>query len=243
MVGLLNACSFNLSRQVSMQKLFEVGLCFERSDGQLNQINRVAGLICGAEGEHDWSKPKKIFDYYDLKGNVEKLFGETLEQITFKECQHPAFHPGKSALIEKDGKNIGYLGELHPSLVKGFSLSQTPLIFEIDIDAILDKNLPSYQPLSKFPSISRDLSFVLSESINFAEISKAIYDVKCEVPLQALELFDIYQGDNIETGKKSIAIGLTLQHPSRTLVDLEVNDYMSAILVKLQDEFSIILRE
>ncbi len=243
MVGLLNAFSSNLARQVSSQKLFEIGLCFEKVNGSLLQINRVAGLLSGSEGENDWSMTKRNFDFYDLKGDIERLLVASLPNITFEACEHSSFHPGKSAVIKKEGTIIGYMGELHPSLVKSFSLSKTPFLFEIDVEPLLEKPLPSYQKLSKYPFISRDMSFVLDETVSFYDVAQCVRGVSHEVPLKSLSLFDVYQGDNIEKGKKSMAIGLQLQHLSRTLVDGEVNDYMSAILKSLENEFDITLRE
>lgn len=245
LLGLINAFSLNLSRQVLDQKLFEIGLCFERVniDSDLQQINRVAGLMSGSQGSHDWSQPKKVFDFYDLKGDVERLLGASMTQVTFEKCQHFAFHPGKSAAIYKSNCLIGYLGELHPRIIKSMSLSQTPLLFEIEVEPLLEKALPSYKSLSKYPSITRDLSLIVDENVSFYNISKAIESIIHEVPLQSIELFDVYNGENISEGKKSLAIGLNLQHPSRTLVDCEVNNYMSAILLKLEKEFGITLRE
>lgn len=243
MVGLLNAYASNLSRQVLTQKLFEIGLCFEKVDGELKQVNRVAGLLAGFDGEHDWAKTKRGFDFYDLKGDIERLLHASMDAVEFEPCVQKAFHPGKSAAIKKDGRVIGFMGELHPSVVKALSLSKTPFLFELDIEPLLEKPLPSYQKLSKFPSISRDLSLVMDESRTFYEIAKCVRAVKHEVPLVGLSLFDVYQGYNIEKGKKSMAIGLQLQHLSRTLIDDEVNDYMDAILNSLEQELSITLRD
>lgn len=245
MLGLLNSFRLNLSRQVLDQKLFEIGLCFERDkdSGELTQINRIAGLLSGSEGAHDWSKTKRVFDFYDLKGDVERILGASLANISFAASTHPSFHPGKSAGIYKKGVLIGQLGELHPRIIKQMSLTQTPYLFELEVDSLLEKDIPVYTKLSKYPSITRDLSLVVDEKISFYDISNVIYSVKHAVPLQQIELFDVYHGDNLEKGKKSIAIGLNLQHSSRTLVDDEVNDYMSAILLKLEEDLSIIMRE
>jgi phenylalanyl-tRNA synthetase beta chain len=242
-VGLLNAYHFNLSRQQINQRLFEVGLCFDKKSGELEQKNYVAGLIAGHEGEHDWSLEKRAYDFYDLKGDLEALFGASMANIRFEPSEHIALHPGKSAAITKNGITIGYLGELHPRLMKALSLTQVPLLFEIEVDALLSKTLPKYQALSKYPSISRDLSLIMEEHVSFFDVSASIQSIQHDVPLKKLDLFDVYQGKNIGEGKKSMAIGLTLQHSDRTLVDSEVNDYMSAILLKLEEKFNITLRE
>lgn len=243
MVGLLTAYASNLSRQVQTQKMFEIGLCFEKHNGELKQINRVAGLLAGFDGEHDWSKTKRAYDFFDMKGDVEQLLNASIGQVSFEPCMQRAFHPGKSAMIKKDGLVIGYIGELHPSVAKGLSLSKTPFLFELDLAPMLEKPLPAYQKLSKYPSISRDLSLVMDENRTFYEVAQCIQAVKHEVPLVGLSLFDVYHGDNIERGKKSMAIGFQLQHLSRTLVDEEVNDYMAAILHSLEQELSITLRD
>ena len=135
------------------------------------------------------------------------------------------------------------MGELHPSIVKALSLSKTPLLFEIDLAPLLEKPLPRYQKLSKYPSISRDLSLVMDEERTFYEVAKCIKSVQHEVPLIGLSLFDVYQGETIEKGEKSMAVGFQLQHLSRTLIDEEVNDYMGAILQSLEQELSITLRD
>lgn len=242
-VGLLNALSFNLSRQITSQKLFEIGLCFNIENGQLQQQNRIAGVISGFEGEHDWAIDKRRFDFYDLKGDIEQLFGAKLSQITFTKGTHPALHPGKTASVVLAEQTIGYLGELHPNIASQLSISCTPLLFELNVSGLLETDIPKYSSVSKYPSISRDLALLVDESMAFGEISDAIYSIKHDCPLQSLEVFDVYQGDNIAKGKKSLAIGLTLQHPSRTLVDSEVNDYMSAILQVLQENLNITLRD
>lgn len=243
LVGLLDALIRNVSRQVHDLKLFEMGMCFEQVSGQLQQIEKVAGVMFGAQGRDDWSQPKRLYDYYDIKGDVEQLLGNTLSETSFVPCGHPAFHPGKAASIIKHHVVVGHVGELHPQLVKLFDLTRAPLLFECNLAAFQERKLPSYKAISKYPLIKRDLSFIVDVSITFDSISKAIWQSDSHHWLRAVELFDVYQGESIPRGSKSLAVGLTLQHPERTLVDTEVNEFMSAILSTLGANFNITLRE
>jgi phenylalanyl-tRNA synthetase beta chain len=244
-VGLLDAAKYNQARQQAHFKLFETGLCFENINSELSQKNTIAGLMVGKIGEEDWSKTTRMSDFYDIKGDVEALLGNRVEEYVFRAplIPHKALHPGMSAAVFLEDVCVGHVGVLHPSLAKKWDLSGTVLLFELNVDDISKEALPAYTRLSKFPSIKRDIAVVVDEKISLGEILSFVEQEIKESLIKSIRVFDVYQGDNIEIGKKSIALGLILQHPSRTLVDSEVNDVIGAIIQILGKQFDITLRD
>jgi phenylalanyl-tRNA synthetase beta chain len=241
--GLMSSALFNLHRQESSMKLFEMGLVFQKDGNELKQLPMLGGLLVG-EHAASWHGGES-FDFYDLKGDVESIIGkELLSRFEFRSCSHPALHPGQSAKLYCLGKPVGYLGALHPKLLKEHGISHKCFLFEIEQSALCDGVLPKFQKISKYPLIRRDLSFIVDKSIKFVELSRAIEEIEQAEPFfQSCEIFDLYTGDGIPDGQKSIAISVVLQHPHRTLVDDEVNLFIDAILKKLEHDFNIILRE
>lgn len=244
-VGLLNGAQYNQARQQSHFKLFEIGLCFEQIQGRVTQTNRIAGLATGKIAETSWAEPTRHIDFYDMKGDIECLLGNRLGEVHFETPSHPpkALHPGMSAVMTLNGKTIGYIGMLHPAIQKAWDLSGQTMLFELDLESVSDQRLPLYKKISKFPEINRDIALLVDEKIEVGQLIAEIWQNNADSLLQSVCVFDVYQGDNIEKGKKSIALGLKLQHPSRTLVDAEVNDFMDAIIKKLGQRFDTSLRE
>lgn len=242
--GLIASMLHNQHRQVQNLRLFEWGLRFHQGQDDIIQTKTLSGLICGQNHAGQWSAPTRKLDFYDLKGDVEALLQTPLQSecYRFVPKAHPALHPGQSAEIMLDGQAVGHLGTLHPGVVESLDAIGPVFLFEIDFEALSKARLPHYKAFSKFPAIRRDLSFIVDESIASQDIVTAIRDQGGEI-LQDVQIFDVYRGEGIEPGKKSMAIGLILQDTSRTLVDAEVISFMDAILNKLKGQFAINLRE
>ncbi|WP_370292681.1 phenylalanine--tRNA ligase subunit beta [Thalassolituus sp.] len=241
--GLVTAADYNLKRQQPRVRLFETGLRFLPSDDGLQQIPTLAMLICGNRLPQSWTENESAADFFDLKGDVEALFarGGQASAYRFEVAQHPALHPGQSARILKNGQPIGWIGALHPSTQKALGIKQTLLVAEMDLDAVRDIAVPTFGELSKFPEMRRDLALVVDQSVQVDQVFDAIRSAAGEY-LKKLNLFDVYVGKGIDPDRKSLALGLTWQHPSRTLTDEEVNDSVNAVLAQLSESTGATLR-
>ena len=241
--GLVTAADYNLKRQQPRVRLFETGLRFVPSDDGLQQIPTLAMLICGNRLPQSWTENESAADFFDLKGDVEALFarGGQASAYRFEVAQHPALHPGQSARILKNGQPIGWIGALHPSTQKALGIKQTLLVAEMDLDAARDIAVPTFGELSKFPEMRRDLALVVDQSVQVDQVFDAIRSAAGEY-LKKLNLFDVYVGKGIDPDRKSLALGLTWQHPSRTLTDEEVNDSVNAVLAQLSESTGATLR-
>ncbi len=241
--GLIKALQHNQNRQQSRVRLFESGLRFVPGAEGLVQDRVIGGVICGSRQPEGWSAKKELVDFFDIKADVEALLamGGALDQFSFSAGQHVALHPGQTARIERDGVLVGYVGALHPTLLSQLGLVGPVFMFELALDVIETGLLPAFAPLSKFPETRRDLAVVLDDSVPVAEVRKAVRAHAGEW-LKDVTLFDVYQGEGIENGKKSLALGLTWQHPSRTLNDEEVNAVFEAVAASLQTSFAATLR-
>ena len=244
--GMLKAVASNLNRQQSRLRFFETGLSFIAKPEGLEQRKKLAGVITGNLYAEQWANSNRVVDFYDIKGDVEVLLAQASQQsFRFEAVQHAALHPGQSACIIGEQGIMGYLGALHPKVQKQLGLNQTVFVFEIDLGMMQNKKIPAYQQVSKYPSIRRDLALLLDENITTNALSDAIDKVvQQESMTQLLEytLFDVYTGDGLEKGKKSIALGLILQDSSRTLEDAEINTYVDLIIKSLFNETGAILR-
>ncbi|WP_417224529.1 phenylalanine--tRNA ligase subunit beta [Amphritea sp.] len=241
--GLAKALQYNQNRQQARVRLFETGQRFLPEGDQLIQENVVAGLICGPRQSEGWSADNTPVDFYDLKGDVESLLalGGCADQFSFVAERHVALHPGQSAAIQRNGKTVGFMGALHPELVKSLGLTGPVFLFEIVQEVLLEGALPRFNSLSKFPESRRDLALLVNDTVAFEQIRAVALQHGGEY-LQAVTLFDVYQGKGVEPGQKSIALGLTWQHPSRTLNDEEINEVIDFVVSALKNEFGATLR-
>ena len=164
------------------------------------------------------------------------------EVVDFKSEKHPALHPGQSARIYCKDKPIGWLGVLHPSLEQKFDLDGPVVLFEMDIEALLQASPRRYKPISKYPAIRRDLAFVVDEEVNSDQIMEKIREIAPETIHEAV-IFDIYRGQGVETKRKSVALGLILQDYSRTLTDEDVEKVISGVVEDLKTSLGATLRE
>ena len=242
--GLIKAVQYNQNRQQSRIRLFETGQRFVPQGDTLVQENAIAGVITGTRDAEGWMATKDKVDFFDIKGDVETLLalGGTPESFRFVAAEHPALHPGQSARIEREGETLGYIGALHPLLLKKLDLNGPVYLFELKQDLVNAGRLPRYSALSKFPEMRRDLSLLVDEHVSYDAIRDVVTQSAGDA-LKKVTLFDLYQGQGIEAGRKSLALGLTWQHPSRTLTDEEINNSVSAVVAALTTHCGASLRD
>lgn len=203
----------------------------------------LAGVITGNRLPESWSHGRESVDFYDLKGDVEALLGAAGNAGAFRfvPAEHPALHPGQCARIEREGRTVGYLGAIHPQLAGELGIEQPLFLFELLLAELDEGRLPSFRELSRFPEVRRDLALVVDRDTPAEDILGCIRE-KAGDYLTDLKLFDVYQGKGIDPARKSLAVGLTWQHPSRTLNDDEVSAAIQTILTSLGDRFNATLR-
>ncbi|MET3998572.1 phenylalanine--tRNA ligase subunit beta [Marinobacterium sp. MBR-109] len=242
--GLAKALQYNQHRQQSRVRLFETGQRFVPKAEGLLQENVIAGLIAGNRDAEGWTAGKDKLDFFDAKGDLESLLalGGCAAEFSFVADRHVALHPGQAARIERKGETVGFIGALHPSLLKKLDLNGPVYLFEVTLDAVTGGRLPRFASLSKFPESRRDLALVVDQATAFADIRNTAAETAGEF-IKQVTLFDVYQGQGIEPGRKSLALGLTWQHPSRTLNEEEINSAVSAVVSALRDRCGATLRE
>ncbi|MES2217252.1 MAG: phenylalanine--tRNA ligase subunit beta [Pseudomonadota bacterium] len=241
--GLVNTLLYNQNRQQERVRIFESGRQFVFENNQLQQQMMLSGLICGTAFPKQWGNSNRLADFFDLKGDLENIFKLTFDQdeFIFKTGTHAALHPGQTAEIIRDGQKIGILGMLHPSISQALKVEGSVFLFSLMLDSVVNARIPNYQSLSKFPEIHRDIAILLDQSVPALEIQDTIREQSGEL-LKNIDIFDVYQGKGIPAGQKSIALSLTLQHSSRTLIDEEVAKLMERIIVALKERFNAELR-
>ncbi|RUO36602.1 phenylalanine--tRNA ligase subunit beta [Aliidiomarina sanyensis] len=245
--GLLAAAGYNQKRQQQNVRLFESGLRFvpdAQAENGIRQEPMLAGVMVGTlQGEH-WADGVRPADFFDLKGHVERLLcaagGAT--DVRFVAEAHSALHPGQSAAVYRGDVRIGYLGALHPQFEKTFGIKGRAFVFELALNEFTTKKIPNAIPVSRYPSIRRDIAVLVEQHVTAGNILDSIRKVGAN-QLVDLNLFDVYTGDNVPAGKKSLAIALTLQAQDRTLEDSEVNALMSQVVEVLENDFNAVLRD
>ncbi|MFO7592652.1 MAG: phenylalanine--tRNA ligase subunit beta [Pseudomonadota bacterium] len=242
--GLVPLLQHNLNRQQSRVRLFEYGLRFVRQDDEIRQENMISGLACGSLMPEQWAQESRKVDFYDVKADIEALLALTRrpEDFRFVAETHPALHPGQSARIYMKDEPVGWLGTLHPSLHRELDLRENSYLFEIKADALCDKSVAKFSEISKFPAIRRDLAVVVEEGVSADTVLECIHRSAPD-SLTNLKLFDLYAGEHIDSGRKSLALGLTLQSQSRTLTDEEVDAAIEKVVTTLSQELGATLRE
>jgi phenylalanyl-tRNA synthetase beta chain len=242
--GLLNALIYNQNRQQNRLKLFEMGMCFQKQNGTLLQNNWVGGLIYGTASKENWDGKPRLADFFDAKQPIEhlwQLLGHT-EKLTFEPSAHSACHPGQCASIKHGEKIIGTVGRLHPKIQKELGIDSTVYLFEFEQKAVSEAAVAQFERPSKFPEIRRDIAVIVDEKVLAADLMNNVRK-SADSLVREVTIFDVYTGKGIDSGRKSIAIGLILQHPSRTLVDQEVDEIIRTIVAGLEKEFSAKLRD
>jgi phenylalanyl-tRNA synthetase beta chain len=245
--GLLRAALENQRRQADRIRLFEHGTRFEAGGGSTRELDTLAGLACGARLPEQWGVPKDMrgaADFYDVKSDLTALFVATGEpqSFTFEPGSQPALHPGRTARVLRCGEEIGWLGELHPMLVQALDFTYPPILFELQIDAALSVKRSTYQEISRFPQVRRDLAIVVDESVTLSTIAERV-TLAASSLLRDLRIFDVYRGPGLEKGRKSVALGLIFQDISRTLTDDDVERLMASVVGDLRENLNARIRE
>ncbi|MGI9246606.1 MAG: phenylalanine--tRNA ligase subunit beta, partial [Steroidobacteraceae bacterium] len=220
--GLVTALASNQRRQQPRVRLFEVGRKFVMS-GQpatLAEVPVIAGLAAGPALPEQWGAAKQAVDFFDVKADVEALLQATGagDGFRFVPGQHPALHPGQTAQILRGDAHVGWLGRLHPEVERQLELTYSAVVFELEVEGALAARVPQYRDVSRFPMVRRDLALIVDEAVPVQRLLDCVRAAAGAV-LRETSVFDIYRGAGIETGRKSVAIGLNLQDVSRTLTD------------------------
>lgn len=241
--GLVKTLQHNLNRQQERVRLFESGLRFVLSGDELTQEPMLAGLIYGSRQPEGWANSQDNVDFYDIKGDLEGLLALTgaTDKFRFEAAEHPALHPGQCAALYRDDQLAGYLGAVHPQLQQALDIPQSIYVFEVTQWALRDARVPVFQPLSRHPVIRRDLALLLKRDTAVSQVLEGVKNNAGE-HLVDLKVFDLYMGKGIDPQRKSVALGLTFQHPSRTLAEDEINAAVDRIVQHLQAEFEATLR-
>ena len=242
--SLIPCVQHNINRQQSRVRFFELGLRFDYQNAasihDLKQIPTLALIAVGSKTVESWHGKPQIMDFFDFKGEVEEVLAAGRLNFEYVRSEKSWLHPGQSAEILVDGQSIGYLGRLHPSLESALDLGTT-WVAELDQKAVLQTYVSNFTELSRFPSVRRDIALLINDKINVSEIQKLIEKTGGEL-LDSTWLFDVYTGQGVEDGKRSLAFALLWQHPSRTLEDAEIKSGMDNILQILEQTYQATLR-
>jgi phenylalanyl-tRNA synthetase beta chain len=239
--SLIDCLKLNLSRQQERVRIFENGRCYSRdAGGGYAERAVLGGLAYGGVVIEQWGFARRTVDFYDVKSDVEALLGTRTAR--FEAAAHPALHPGRSAKILLNGKSAGWLGELHPGLQQKHDLPFAPMVFELNLDQIVDRLPLIYADFSRQPVVRRDIAVEVDEKITSLAMLDAL---KKHAPGIVLEvaLFDVYRGKGIDSDKKSVAFSVLLQDTHKTLTDAEAEAAIQRLLKVLQEQFQAKLRE
>lgn len=241
--GLIKTMLHNQNRQVTRQQLFEVGQCFWKDKQGIENTPYLGLLAVGDVSPEQWGETARRIDFYDMKGLITSLINLSGQaaSLRFERSEVKALHPGQSADVYLNDIRIGSFGVCHPQLAKAFGLRQAPLLAQLKLDALLNYQWPTYQPLSKFPAVRRDLALVVDTAVPVRDLLQVARQ-NADALLVDSHVFDLYEGEHIENGKKSIALGLTFQDPSRTLVDADIDSVIQNIINALRDDLKATLR-
>jgi phenylalanyl-tRNA synthetase beta chain len=239
--GLIKTAMHNAKRQQARIRLFESGLRFVKSDTGLKQVPTLAALLTGRREPESWSESGDLVDFYDLKADLESLLSVSAGTISFTAAKYAALHPGQTADIYCDGKRIGRIGALHPSLQAKWDFVNPVYLFELDQQPLLERKVPVFAELSRYPEVRRDLALIVDRQLAAEEVLQVVRKSAGEY-LSDLKLFDIYQGKGIDPERKSLALGLTFRHSSRTLNEEEVGQSVDAVVHTLKEAFGASLR-
>lgn len=245
--GISRNVILNLSHQVRDIRVFEIGRVFIPGENRLPlEIRKIAGAVTGKRQADIWDKEE--FDFFDLKGILERVFEvfSISEGVRFEEAPQIRFlHPGKSAKALLGGEEAGFFGELHPEFQERLGISKRVYIFEIDLDKLSSsvKGVEKrFRPLPKFPSVRRDIALVVDESVAVGEVLNEIKKVESSL-IEDVNVFDVFKGEPVGKGKKSIAVSMILRASDKTLTDEEANEAQAKALKRLESALGAELRK
>jgi phenylalanyl-tRNA synthetase beta chain len=238
--GLIKAALENQRRQQDRIRLFEHGARFEIGA----ETDLIAGIALGSRRPEQWGAKATPVDFYDVKQDVEALFARTgaAEEFGYIADSQPCLHPGRSARITRNGRNIGWIGELHPELVQALDFTVAPILFEVEYIPALAANMPRFEEISRFPRVRRDLAVVVDEKVSLRQLHDRVTFAASSL-LRDIRVFDVFRGPGIETGRKSVALGLIFQDNSRTLADEDADRLLAAIRADLSATLGAGFRE
>lgn len=241
--GLAGALSNNLARRASRARLFEIGQCFRRGqEGDAHAQRTIcAGIAYGPREAESWAQDDSAVDFFDIKGDVERLMAPGGRTATFVADDHPALHPGQRARALLDDEVVGCFGRLHPEVERALDLPPGVFVFELSLEGLLGRRPRRNAGVSRHPSVRRDLALLLSRDVPAARV-EAIARAELGELLREFSIFDLYTGEGIDSSEKSLAIALTLQHPSRTLGEGEIADNVDRVVTALTREVGARLR-
>jgi phenylalanyl-tRNA synthetase beta chain len=198
-------------------------------------------MVCGSADAPQWGRKEQGADFYDVKGDIEALLAP--RKPVFAAAQHPAMHPGRCASVVLDGAAIGFVGEFHPKWRQAYDLAQAPVMFELELDAVLQRGVPAFKSVSKFQAVERDIAVMLPEAVGHESLMQAIWAAPTMGLLRDAVLFDIYrpgvnqqtQGTALAASEKSMAVRLSLNSEVATLADDQIDAAVQAILASLKE--------
>ncbi len=245
--GLVQAALHNTKRQQERVRLFETGLAYRYENGGLAEKRVIGGLVAGPAHPEQWGLPAREVDFFDLKSDVEGLLALTgrAAEYRFTPVAHPALHPGQAAAIERGGRRVGLAGALHPGVASELKLAGGAYVFELERAEIEAAELPRFRPISRYPAVRRDIAVIVDEAVSAEAVRRCIREGVGQAGadvLQDFELFDVYRGEGIDSGKKSLAVALIFQAASRTLTDEEVDALKARVVGALARELKAVLR-
>ncbi|MFB4166663.1 phenylalanine--tRNA ligase subunit beta [Virgibacillus sp. JSM 102003] len=244
--GLLQTLAHNHARNQMNLSYFELGNVFisneETLTKQPDEMIRVAGAVTGLWLSHQWQQEKKQVDFYLVKGIVEGLFDFLNIQVTFEQAKLQDMHPGRCATLKVNNHAVGFIGQVHPKLEKSMDIKET-YVFDIDMEAVLAvyNNTPGYNQIPKYPSVSRDIAFIVDKDTQAGDIRQTIEETGAPL-VKNVQVFDVYKGEHLPEGKKSIAYSLLYQDPDKTLKDDEVEQSYQEIVRTVNNKFDAYVR-
>ena len=224
--GLIDTLVYNLNRKQERIRLFEVGATYAAGSTGFDETVHISGLAYGDVAPEQWGVPAREVDFFDVKAEVDLL---TNGRAEYRTAVHPALHPGQSAQVLLDGRAIGWLGKLHPKWQQSYGLPRGVVLFELDVEPLLMRSMPQYTEVPKFPPVRRDLAVLVDEKVAADALLNSMR--QAGIPrVEAIKLFDIYRGNGVPQGKKSLAFLVLMQDTQKTLTDREADEVVTKLL-------------
>jgi phenylalanyl-tRNA synthetase beta chain len=241
--GLVGVLGSNQRRRADRVRIFEIGRCFRKDAAGMpvagyDQPVRIAALAWGPAASEQWGQASRKIDFYDLKADVEALLGA---EASFEAAVHPALHPGRTARVMLDGAVVGFVGELHPAWAQKYDLGSAPVLFELELDAVLARKLPTHVDVVKQPAVRRDIALVVGSGVQAVQLQEVLQSAASEI-VRSIDVFDVYSGKGLEPDTRSIALRVVLQHTDRTLEDAEIDQTVKTMIAAAGEKLGAQLR-